>query len=186
LYRLCLLNSGSDLRKPMAGARCSTGALFEQIWPGFGWHDWHISDRLVYRVTATSPGFGLSNVVGVDAKPAWLCRDYRSTATAHQWRHDVLAAAPPTTDIARRFCGDCAQAASSVCRYASGPRSGVDGTIAPSAQRKYQRAVIDAVATNVKLSGAQNLIGRGIIDADIILYDRPHIIADVRSERPGE
>ncbi|MES2782523.1 MAG: translocation/assembly module TamB domain-containing protein [Pseudomonadota bacterium] len=153
-------------------------------------------DRPTYRITATNPGFGvgMSNVVGVVTLSQ---RGYAIAITGStdygpiSGDVDVLAGnGPLTIDILRGnfagigLTGRIRQAASGpFVGTLNGVGSGFDGTIALSAQGKYQRAVVDAVALNAELSGAQKLaIGRGIIIADIILYDSPQVIADVQVE----
>lgn len=153
-------------------------------------------DRPVVRVVATRPGFGvgMSNVVGLVTRSA---RGYAIKFTGGtdygpiSGDIDVLSGnGPLTIDILR---GDFAGigVAGRIRQAAAGPfvgtltgvGSGFDGTIALSAQERYQRAVVDATATNAQLTGIQKLaIGRGIINADVILYDSPQIIADVQVE----
>ena len=153
-------------------------------------------ERPVYRITATSPGFGvgMSNVVGVVTQSR---RGYAIAITGStdygpiSGDVDVLSGnGPLTIDILRGnfagigITGRIRQAASGpFVGSLNGVGSGFDGTITLSAQGGYQRAVVDAVALNASLSGAQELaIGRGIINADITLYDSPQIIADVQVE----
>ncbi len=152
--------------------------------------------RPVVRVAATQPGFGvgMSNVVGLVTRSA---RGYAIKFTGGtdygpiSGDIDVLSGnGPLTIDILR---GDFAGigVAGRIRQAAAGPfigtltgvGSGFDGTIALSAQGRYQRAVVDAIATNAQLTGIQKLaIGRGIINADVILYDSPQIVADVQVE----
>jgi translocation and assembly module TamB len=153
-------------------------------------------DRPVARVTASRPGFGvgLSNIVAIVTRSKQGYAITMTGATDYgpiSGDLDVLSGnGPLTVDILR---GDFAGVALAgrLRQAAAGPfvgtltgiGSGFDGTIALSSQGKYQRALIDAVATNARLSGVQTLaIGRGIINADIILYDSPQIIADVQVE----
>ena len=153
-------------------------------------------DRPVYRITATNPGLGvgMSNVVGVvtQSRRGYAVAITGSTAYGPiSGNIDVLSGnGPLMIDILRgNFAG--IGITGQIRQTASGPfvgtltgvGSGFDGTIALSAQGAYQRAVVDAVALNAELSGTQKLaIGRGIINADIILYDSPQIIADVQVE----
>ncbi|WP_321323222.1 translocation/assembly module TamB domain-containing protein [uncultured Parasphingorhabdus sp.] len=59
--------------------------------------------------------------------------------------------------------------------------SGIEGKVVLSAFSGKQRAVVDATAAQSLLSGpAQLAIERAIIDADIILYDQPQIVADIQ------
>jgi translocation and assembly module TamB len=153
-------------------------------------------DRPEYRITATNPGFGIgmSNVVGVVTVSQ---RGYAIAMTGStdygpiSGDVDVLSGnGPLTMDILRgNFAG--IGVTGRIRQAASGPfvgtlkgaGSGFDGTIALSAQDKFQRAAIDAVALNATLSGERKLaIGRGIINADVILYDSPQVIADVQVE----
>lgn len=153
-------------------------------------------DRPVYRITATRPGLGvgLSNVVGI------VTRSTRGFAIALTGATDygpvtgdidVLSGEGPLTiDILRGnfagigVTGRIRQAAAGpFIGTLTGAGAGFDGTIALSAQGSFQRAVVDAVALNAELNGEQKLsIGRGIFDADIILYDRPQIVADIQVE----
>lgn len=154
-------------------------------------------DRPVVRVIASRPGFGvgLSNVVGLVTRSA---RGYAVTFTGAtnygpiSGDIDVLSGnGPLTVDILR---GDFAgigltgrvqqSRAGPFTGTLNGVGSGFDGTIALSAQGSFQRAVVDAVATNAELVGGEQkfAIGRGIINADIILYDSPQIVADVQVE----
>jgi translocation and assembly module TamB len=153
-------------------------------------------DRPVVRVVASRPGFGVgfSNVVGLVTRSRRGYAIKLTGATDYgpiSGDIDVLSGnGPLTIDILR---GDFAGigVAGRIRQAAAGPfvgtltgvGSGFDGTIALSAQGQYQRAVVDAIAINAQLNGAQKLaIGRGIINADIILYDSPQIIADVQVE----
>ncbi len=67
--------------------------------------------------------------------------------------------------------------------------SGINGTVALSSYQGVQRAMIDARALDAQLPGPQAVsIGRGIIDADIILTEQPQAVADIQLEsaRSGE
>ena len=153
-------------------------------------------DRPEYRITATSPGFGIgmSNVVGIVTRSP---RGYAIAITGStdygpiSGDVDVLSGnGPLTIDIMRGnfagvgIMGQIKQAASGpFVGTLMGVGAGFDGTIALSAQGAYQRAVVDATARNAVLSGTQKLaIGRGIVNADIILSDSPQVIADVQVE----
>ena len=153
-------------------------------------------DRPVARVTASKPGFGvgLGNVVAVVTRSR---AGYAITATGDtsygpvSGDFDVLSGNGPLTIDVKR--GDFAGIGVSgrLRQAAAGPfvgtlvgaGSGFDGSIALSSQGRYQRLVVDATATNAQLSGVQSLsVGRAIIDADIVLFDRPQIVADVQVE----
>ncbi|MFN0047361.1 MAG: translocation/assembly module TamB domain-containing protein [Sphingorhabdus sp.] len=152
-------------------------------------------ERPVARVTASRPGFGvgLSNVVGLVTRSA---KGYAITLTGAtdygpiSGDIDVLSGnGPLTIDILRGdfagigLTGRVQQAASGpFLGTLNGAGAGFDGTIALSAEGQYQRALVDAVATNAELTGGEQTlaIGRGAIKADIILYDSPQIVADVQ------
>jgi translocation and assembly module TamB len=145
-------------------------------------------------VTAARPGLG----VGL-AK-------LRATIKANARGYDVLAngetdygpftadldivsgKGPLTIDVARaNFAGIALMgrlqqsAAGPFGGKLTGLGSGFDGTILLSAYQGKQRAIVSAIATNARLSGASSLsIGRAIIAADIILFAQPHVTADVQ------
>lgn len=154
-------------------------------------------DRPVVRVTASRPGFGvgLSNVVGLVTRSRQGYSIKLTGATEYgpiSGDIDVLSGnGPLTIDILRgdfagiRLAGRIRQAASGpFVGTLTGVGSGFDGTIALSAQGRYQRAAVDAIATNAELVGGEQkfAIGRGIINADIVLYDSPQVVADVQVE----
>lgn len=153
-------------------------------------------DRPIAKVTASRPGFGvgLSNVI------ALVTRSKRGYAISMTGATDygpirgdleVLSGnGSLTIDILQGdfagigLAGRLQQVrAGPFAGTLTGTGSGFNGTIALSAMGKYQRALVQGVATNAQLQGNERLsISRGIIDADIILYDRPLIIADVQLE----
>lgn len=58
---------------------------------------------------------------------------------------------------------------------------GLTGTVRLAAVGRYQEALIKARAQDTVLPGpARVAIGRGIIDARVVLYDRPEVTADVQ------
>lgn len=58
---------------------------------------------------------------------------------------------------------------------------GLGGLVRLSADGKYQAAAINMRANDVVLPGpAQLAVGSAIIDADVILYDRPRVVADIQ------
>jgi translocation and assembly module TamB len=149
-----------------------------------------------YRITATNPGLGIgmSNVVGIVTRSPRGYTIAMTGATDYgliSGDIDVLSAnGPLTIDILRGNFGGIS-VTGRIQQAASGPfvgtlmgtGSGFDGTIALSAQGAFQRAVIDATAFNAALSGAQKIaIGRGMMNADIILYDSPQVMAEVQVE----
>jgi len=59
--------------------------------------------------------------------------------------------------------------------------SGVNGRVDLSAYSGKQRAVVDATARDVSLPGKVGLTARrGLVKADVILYDQPQIVADAQ------
>jgi translocation and assembly module TamB len=59
--------------------------------------------------------------------------------------------------------------------------SGVNGDVRLAAQGAYQRADVAARATNAQIPGNAELsIGRAIVNASLVLYDTPAIVADAQ------
>ncbi len=74
-------------------------------------------------------------------------------------------------------------------RLASGPfegqlvasGQGVNGKLLLDAAGRYQHLVVNLRASNMVLPGSAKVsVGRALIDADAVLYDRPRIVADVQ------
>ncbi|MFN3747300.1 MAG: translocation/assembly module TamB domain-containing protein [Sphingorhabdus sp.] len=62
-----------------------------------------------------------------------------------------------------------------------GSGSGFEAMATLSAEGRFQRAVIKGYAVNAELRGAKTLrIGRGQVNADILLIDQPKVIADIQ------
>lgn len=58
---------------------------------------------------------------------------------------------------------------------------GLTGTVQLGAVGRFQEAVIKALAQDTVLPGPARLsVGRGIVDARVVLYDRPEVTADVQ------
>ena len=58
---------------------------------------------------------------------------------------------------------------------------GLGGLVRLTAAGQYQAAAINVRANNVVLPGAAKLaVGSAIVDADVTLYDTPHIVADIQ------
>lgn len=58
---------------------------------------------------------------------------------------------------------------------------GLDGIVRLGATGKYQSAIVNMRAQNTVLPGPANVsIGRAIIDAKVVLYDSPEVVADVQ------
>ena len=145
-------------------------------------------------VTADRPGLGigLANLV---ARITGAPKGYRLAATGETdygpLSADVVlltAAGPLAVDIERGdlsgigFKGRLEKSAAGpfVGRLdASG--QGLGGLVRLSGQGQYQAAAVNVRANNVVLPGAANLaIGSAVVDADIVLYDKPHIVADIQ------
>ncbi len=190
------LNTGAGTYRVDSEVVRFTGSGFSNRYGPVGVSVTGTFDRPVARVTASRPGFGvgLSNIVAIVTRNR---SGFAITATGDttygpvSGDFDVLSGSGPLTIDVKR--GDFAGIGVSgrLRQAGAGPfvgtlvgnGSGFDGTIALSSQGQYQRLVVDATALNARLSGAQPLsVGRAIIDADIILHDRPQIVADVQVE----
>lgn len=148
----------------------------------------------VIKLIVAKPGMGvgLSNVVATVRRNA---RGYNIVGNGETNYGPVTAeidyltgSGPTTLDIKRAdFAGIAVggrivqTAAGPFSGTLTGAGSGFDGSIVLSAAGQYQRLVVDATAFNARLAGANPVTaGRAIIDADIILYDTPQIVADVQ------
>lgn len=145
-------------------------------------------------VTADRPGLGigLANLV---AKINGAPNGYRLAATGETdygpLSADVLlltASGPLTIDIER---GDLSGIGfhGRLVKSNAGPfvgqldasGQGLGGIVRLSATGQYQAAAINVRANNVVLPGAAKLaVGSAIVDADVVLYDQPHIVADIQ------
>jgi translocation and assembly module TamB len=190
------LNNGTGTYVTQGGRVVFNGQGYSSQYGPVGINFTGTFDKPVVRVTALRPGFGvgLSDVVGVVTRSR---QGYaiKLTGGTHygpvSGEINVLSGnAPLTIDIVR---GDFAgvgltgriqqTAAGPFIGTLTGVGAGFDGIIKLSAQGKYQRAVVDAVALNAELTGTQRLaIGHGIINADIVLFDSLQIMADVQVE----
>ncbi len=145
-------------------------------------------------VTAVRPGLGIG-LAKVSATIKGNARGYGILASGNTdygpFTADVAILSgkgPLTVEIAKaNFAGVALMgriqqtAAGPFAGQLTGLGSGFDGGIILSSYQGKQRAIIDATASNARLTGTSNLaIGRAIIAADIILYDRPQIVADVQ------
>jgi translocation and assembly module TamB len=145
-------------------------------------------------VTAARPGLGigLANLV---AKINGAPNGYRLAATGDTdygpLSADVVlltAAGPLTIDVERGdlsgigFNGRLVQSKAGPFEgqlNASG--QGLGGLVRLTAAGQYQAAAINVRANDVVLPGpAQLAVGSAIVDADVTLYDRPHIVADIQ------
>ncbi|WP_417608746.1 translocation/assembly module TamB domain-containing protein [Parasphingorhabdus sp.] len=151
--------------------------------------------RPVARVAAARPGLGvgMTNVVATirgNAKGYAMVADGDSDYGPFDANVDILAGSGPiTVDLksGTQFAG--VGLTGRIRQTGAGPfagqltanGSGVNGDVMLSAFEGKQRAVIDATAVDTVLPGPASLaIQRAIIDADIILYDRPQVVADVQ------
>lgn len=145
-------------------------------------------------VTADRPGLGigLANLV---AKINGAPDGYRLAATGDTdygpLSADVLlltATGPLTIDVER---GDLSGIGFSgrLVKSDAGPfvgqlnasGQGLGGLVRLTAAGQYQAAAINVRANDVVLPGAAKLaIGSAIVDADVTLYDTPHIVADIQ------
>ncbi|MFC3785754.1 translocation and assembly module TamB [Sphingopyxis italica] len=145
-------------------------------------------------VTAEKPGLGigLANLV---AKINGAPNGYRLAATGETdygpLSADVvllMAAGPLTIDVERGdlagigFNGRLVQSeAGPFTGQLNASGQGLGGLVRLSAAGQYQAAAINIRANDVVLPGpAQLAVGSAIIDADVTLYDQPHIVADIQ------
>ncbi|WP_332818481.1 translocation/assembly module TamB domain-containing protein [Sphingopyxis sp.] len=145
-------------------------------------------------VTAERPGLGigLANLV---AKINGAPNGYRLAATGDTdygpLSADVVllvAKGPLTIDVER---GDLSGIGfnGKLVKSDAGPfvgrldasGQGLGGLVRLSADGKYQAAAINVRANDVVLPGPAKLaVGSAIVDADVTLYDTPHIVADIQ------
>lgn len=151
--------------------------------------------RPVARIAAARPGLGvgLANVVATvrgSRKGYAMVAGGDSDYGPFDANVDILAGSGPLTiDVIQGTSFAGVGLAGRIRQTTAGPfagqlaanGSGIIGDIALSSFRGKQRAVIDATALNAILPGPASLaIQRAIIDADIILYDQPQLVADVQ------
>ena len=145
-------------------------------------------------VTAERPGLGigLANLVArINGAP----NGYRLAATGDTdygpLSADVvllMASGPLTIDVERGdlsgigFNGRLVQSdAGPFVGQLNASGQGLGGLVRLSAAGKYQAAAINVRANDVVLPGAAQLaIGSAIVDADVTLYEQPHIVADIQ------
>ena len=145
-------------------------------------------------VLARNPGFGIG-LVNVRAQILGTAGNYRFAAKGMTdygpLSADVtlLQGKGPLTLLIER--GDLAGIgfAGRLLRSVAGPYlgqlnangRGLVGLIRLSAEGRYQQALINLRASNTVLPGAAKLaIGSAIVDAKVVLYDRPSVVADVQ------
>lgn len=145
-------------------------------------------------LTAARPGLG----VGLADLRATLRSDGRGYLIGARGQTDygpftadltvLTAAGPLTIDIARaNFAGIAVSGR--VRQSAAGPFTGrldargqgIGGVVRLQAAGRYQGALVNLRANDAVLPGPANLaIGGAIVDARIILYDQPEIVADAQ------
>lgn len=151
--------------------------------------------RPVATVAAARPGLGIgmANVVATirgNAKGYAVVAGGDSDYGPFDANVDILAGSGPlTVDVnsGTRFAG--VGLTGRIRQTGAGPfagqlaanGSGVNGDVMLSDYSGKQRAVIDATAVDTVLPGPAGLaIQRAIIDADIIMFEQPQVVADVQ------
>lgn len=153
-------------------------------------------DNPVTRVRATRPGFGVG-LSDVDALVRRSRTGFAITLTAASdygpvsGEFDVLSGSGPLTISVTRgnFAGIALagrlqqQPAGPFAGVLTGLGAGFDGAITLSGEGEFQRARVVGTANNAVLEGSRRIsVGRALINADVILYDQPQIVADVQVE----
>ncbi|PZQ60421.1 MAG: hypothetical protein DI544_08375 [Sphingomonas taxi] len=145
------------------------------------------------RLRAPRPGVGIG-LANLDARVVGRGGAYQVNATGGTnygaFNADVLVTpgARLAVDIRRvLFAG--IQFAGRVVQTAAGPfdgrvrfnGQGLSGNVALGAQGRYQRASVDARAYGATIPGMVDFtIGRALIAANVILYDKPQVVADAQ------
>ncbi|MEH6789326.1 translocation/assembly module TamB domain-containing protein [Parasphingorhabdus sp.] len=188
------LTQGSGSYTPAGGIDFSAKGMSDQYGP-LGVKVSGTVARPVATVAAARPGLGVgaSNVIATirgNASGYAVVADGDSDYGPFDANVDILAGRGPLTiDVneGTQFAG--VGLTGRIRQTASGPfagqlgasGSGIDGQVMLSAFSGKQRAVVAATALNSRLPGPAGLtLERAIIDADIILYDQPQLVADVQ------
>ena len=188
------LTQGSGSYTPSGGIRFAAKGMSDQ-YGSLGVKVSGTVARPVATIAAARPGLGIGmhNLVATirgNAKGYAVIADGNSDYGPFDGNVDILAGSGPlTVDVnpGTQFAG--VGLTGRVRQTGAGPfagqlaasGSGVNGNVQLSAFSGKQRAIIDATAVATKLPGPANLaIERAIIDADIILYDQPQVVADVQ------
>ncbi len=145
-------------------------------------------------LTAESPGLGIG-LADLEARITGAPNGYRLAATGTTdygpLSADVVlltAAGPLTIEVERADLSGIVLSGR-LQQSAAGPfvgrldavGQGLGGLVRLSAKGEYQAAAINIRANNVVLPGpAQLAVGSAVVDADIVLYDSPHIVADIQ------
>ncbi|MGI8704218.1 MAG: translocation/assembly module TamB domain-containing protein [Sphingomicrobium sp.] len=146
-------------------------------------------------LNASRPGLGLG-ITDLDAQVRSAANGYAITATGMspygRFSADVLvrtAAGPLTVDIRRATIADI-DVSGTVRQTPAGPFAGrlsargdgLRGIVRLAAAGQYQELLINLRARNAVLPPPANIaVGLAKIDARIILYDQPEIVADVQA-----
>ncbi|KTT71407.1 translocation/assembly module TamB domain-containing protein [Sphingomonas endophytica] len=147
----------------------------------------------VVRLRAPRPGVGIG-LADLDARVVGRGGAYQVNATGGTnygpFTADVLVT--PGRQLAvdiRRVLFAGVQFAGRVVQTAAGPFAGqvrfngqgLNGQAQLAALGKYQRATVNARAVSATIPGAVDFtIGRALINADVVLYDQPQVIADAQ------
>lgn len=145
-------------------------------------------------LNASRPGLGLG-ITDLDARVRSAANGYAVTATGMseygEFSADVLvrtAAGPLTVDIRRATIAGI-DVAGTVRQTPAGPFAGsltargdgLRGIVRLAAAGRYQELLVNLRARNAVLPPPANIaVGLAKIDARIILYDQPEIVADVQ------
>ncbi len=144
-------------------------------------------------VTAERPGFGIG-LANLRANINGAANGYRLDATADTDYGPLTA--DVTLGMGQQLTVDIASAnlagidfAGSLRQTPAGPFAGrltangqgVNGVVRLGAQGQYQEALVNLRASNTVLPGpAQLAIGSAIVDARVVLYDTPYVVADAQ------
>lgn len=147
----------------------------------------------VVRLRAPRPGVGIG-LANLDARVVGRGGAYQVNATGGTnygpFTADVLVT--PGRQLAvdiRRVLFAGVQFGGRVVQTVAGPFAGqvrfngqgLNGLATLRAQGKYQRASVNARALSATIPGMVDFtIGRALINADIVLYDKPQIVADAQ------
>ena len=190
------ITQGSGSYTPSGGINFAAKGMSDQYGP-LGINVSGTVARPVATVAAARPGLGVGarNVIATirgNAKGYAVVADGDSDYGPFDANVDILAGRGPLTidvNAESQFAG--VGLTGRVRQTASGPfagqlaasGSGIDGEVMLSAFSGKQRAIVAATALNSRLPGPAGLtLERAIIDADIILYDQPQLVADVQIE----
>jgi len=188
------LTQGSGSYTPSGGINFAAKGMSDQYGP-LGIKVTGTAARPIATVAAARPGLGVgaSNVIATirgNAKGYAVVADGDSDYGPFDANVDILAGRGPLTidvNSGTQFAG--VGLVGRIRQTAAGPfagqlaanGSGVDGEVRLSAFNGEQRAIVAATAVNTRLPGPAGLaLERAIIDADIILYDQPQLVADIQ------